>query len=113
MFFVSSSLPLTVALLSCVLVGYFSFKRPFWAFTSQTLSPTTAAAGIAGINAVSNLVGGGMVSLVGAVQQATGSYGAAMLPIVALALLGAGVVLLTSVRQARSARSKADKVAMS
>jgi len=98
-FFSNSSLPLTVALLSCVLVGYSSFKGPFWAFTSQTLSPTTAAAGIAGINAVSNLAGGGMVSLVGAVQEATGSYSVALLPIVVLALIGAILALMIGRRR--------------
>ncbi|MBP2309623.1 MFS transporter [Azospirillum melinis] len=92
-FFAADSLALTVVLLSCVLASYSSFKGPFWAFTSGTLSPTTAAAGIAGINAVSNLVGGGMVSLVGAIQDSTGSYGAALLPIALLALTGALVVL--------------------
>ncbi|MFC0406661.1 MFS transporter [Roseomonas elaeocarpi] len=102
-FFSNSSLPLTVALLSCVLVSYSSFKGPFWAFTSQTLSPTTAAAGIAGINAVSNLAGGGMVSLVGAIQDATGSYGAAMLPIVVLALVGASLVLVIGRRRGEPA----------
>ena len=93
-FFVRSSLPLTVALLSCVLTSYSCFKGPFWAFTSTTLSPASAAAGIAGINAVANLVGGGMVSLVGVIQDATGSYAAALLPIVFLALAGALAVLL-------------------
>jgi ACS family tartrate transporter-like MFS transporter len=101
-FFAASSLPVTVALLSCVLVGYSSFKGPFWAFTSQTLSPATAAAGIAGINAFSNLAGGGMVSLVGAVQDATGSYGLALLPIVALALFAACLVLLIGRRPGTS-----------
>jgi MFS family permease len=106
-FFASASLPLTVALLSCVLTGYSSFKGPFWAFTSATLSPATAAAGIAGINAVSNLVGGGMVSLVGAIQDATGSYGAALLPMVALALAGAVSVLVIGAREADAAGSVA------
>ena len=92
--FSTGSLPMTVALLSCVLVGYSSFKGPFWAFTAATLSPATAAAGIAGINAFSNLAGGGMVSLVGLIQGATGSYALALLPIVALALTGALIVLL-------------------
>ena len=99
-FLAQSSLPLTVALLSCVLVGYSAFKGPFWAFTSQILSPMTAAAGIAGINAVSNLAGGGMVSLVGAIQQRTGSYGVALLPIIVLALAGAAVVLAMARRDA-------------
>ena len=91
--FSTGSLPVTVGLLSCVLVGYSSFKGPFWAFTASTLSPAGAAAGIAGINAFSNLVGGFMVSLVGLVQDATHSYAVALLPIVVLALLGVGIVL--------------------
>ncbi|MBY6266045.1 MFS transporter [Azospirillum sp. 412522] len=98
-FFARDSLALTVVLLSCVLASYSSFKGPFWAFTSTTLSPTTAAAGIAGINAVSNLVGGGMVSLVGAIQDATGSFGAALLPIALLAMTGALIVLVMGARK--------------
>lgn len=92
-FLTGGSLVLTVGLLSCVLVGYSSFKGPFWAFTAATLSPAVAAAGIAGINAFSNLAGGLMVSVVGAMQQATGSYTLALLPIVALALVSAALVL--------------------
>lgn len=41
--FTGRSLPLTVALLSCVPVGYSSFKGPFWAFTSSALSPARIA----------------------------------------------------------------------
>ena len=107
--FATGSLPVTVALLSCVLVGYSSFKGPFWAFASDTLSPATAAAGIAGINAFSNLAGGAMVSVVGLVQDRTGSFALALLPIVALALLGATVVLLTG-RSARTAAVPAGTV---
>ena len=92
--FSTKSLLITVALLSCVLVGYSSFKGPFWAFTASTLSPATAAAGIGGINAFSNLAGGGMVSLVGVLQDATGSFAVALLPIVVLAMAGALIALL-------------------
>jgi paraquat-inducible protein B len=42
-----------------------------------------------------------MVSLVGAIQGATGSYAVALLPIVALALTGALVVLVIGARGAR------------
>lgn len=90
----TGSLAAPVALLSSTLVGYSSFKGPFWAFTASTLSPGTAAAGIAGINAVSNLAGGAMVSLVGLIQAVTGSYALALLPIAALAVTGAVIVLL-------------------
>ncbi|MGT2478238.1 MFS transporter [Methylobacterium oryzae CBMB20] len=101
-FLARSSLPLTVVLLSCVLASYSSFKGPFWAFTSTTLSPAAAAAGIAGINAVSNLIGGGAVSLVGLIQDATGSFATALLPMVVLALAGALAVILMGRRLGRT-----------
>ncbi|MEE7493743.1 MFS transporter [Methylobacterium oryzae] len=101
-FLARSSLPLTVVLLSCVLASYSSFKGPFWAFTSTTLSPAAAAAGIAGINAVSNLIGGGAVSLVGLIQDATGSFATALLPMVVLALAGALAVILMGRRLSRT-----------
>ncbi len=103
----TGSLAVTVALLSSSLVGYSSFKGPFWAFTASTLSPGTAAAGIAGINAVSNLAGGGMVSLVGIIQDATGSYALALLPIAALAVTGAVIVLLLGRGEAALAGERA------
>jgi MFS transporter, ACS family, tartrate transporter len=101
-FLARSSLPLTVVLLSCVLASYSSFKGPFWAFTSTTLSPAAAAAGIAGINAVSNLIGGGAVSLVGLIQEATGSFATALLPMVVLALTGALAIILMGRRLGRT-----------
>src|SRR4029434_10688165 len=50
-----------VCLLSVALIGAYSFKGPFWALTSGWLSASTVAAGLAGINAIANLVGGGMI----------------------------------------------------
>lgn len=88
-----TSLPVVVVLLSLVLIGAYSFKGPFWAMATGWLPAGSAAAGLAGINAVSNLIGGGlMVNVYGWVKDATGSYSLALLPIVFLALVGIGIL---------------------
>jgi MFS family permease len=87
-------LVLTVMLLSCCLIGAYSFKGPFWALSSTWMSPKTAAAGLAGINAISNLVGGGAISLVGWVKETTGSFTLGLLPIMLLTFVGGAAVLL-------------------
>jgi nitrate/nitrite transporter NarK len=92
----------TVMLLSCALIGAYSFKGPFWALSSTWLSPRAAAAGLAGINAIANLVGGGAISLVGVIKTSTGSFAIALLPLVFLTLVGAMSVLWMT-RQARPA----------
>jgi MFS family permease len=109
--FVVTSLAPTVFLLSCILVGAYSFKGPFWALSSSWLPPSAAAAGLATINAVSNLIGGGlMVNAYGWIKDATGSYALALLP-VALLTVASIITLLTlsneAHRAARSAQAKA------
>jgi MFS family permease len=99
--FTQSMLAPTVMLLSCALIGAYSFKGPFWALSSTWMSPKTAAAGLAGINAIANLVGGGAISLVGWIKDSTGSFSLALLPMVALTLAGA-VSVLVMTRQART-----------
>lgn len=86
----------TVMLLSCCLIGAYSFKGPFWALSSTWMSPKTAAAGLAGINAISNLVGGGAISLVGWVKETTGSFTMGLLPIMLITFLGGVMVLFLS-----------------
>ena len=83
----------TVMLLSCALIGAYSFKGPFWALSSTWMSPRAAAAGLAGINAIANLVGGGAISLVGLIKESTGSFALALLPLVLLTFAGALSVL--------------------
>lgn len=109
--FVLSSLAATVFLLSCILVGAYSFKGPFWALSSSWLPPSSAAAGLAMINAVSNLIGGGlMVNAYGWIREETGSYSLALLPI-ALLTVASIVTLLTlsneAHRASRSTQAKA------
>ncbi len=87
-FFADGSLILTVVMLSVIMLAYQAFKGPFWAFSSQVLSPTTAAAGIAAINGTSNLIAGGMVALVGKVQEGTGSVMLGLMPLILLCAAG-------------------------
>jgi hypothetical protein len=84
------------------LVGAYSFKGPFWALTSSWLSASTVAAGLAGINAIANLVGGGMISLIGVIKEATGSFALSLLPLVALTTAGAICILVVSRSEARA-----------
>ena len=90
----SGMLAPTVMLLSCALIGAYSLKGPFWALASGTISPKTAAAGLAGVNAISNLLGGVGISLVGMIKQYSGSFVIALLPVVLLTALGGISVLL-------------------
>ena len=70
----TNSLPVTLAILSVVLIGNYSIKGPFWALATGTLSPATAAAGIAGINTLSHIGTSGAVWLLGVIKEATGSF---------------------------------------
>lgn len=93
---VAPSLLPTIGGLSLALAGAYSFKGPFWTLSSTWLDSESAAAGLAGINAASNLIGGGMVSLIGLIKASTGSYGLALLPIVGLTLVGSASLLWIS-----------------
>ena len=97
----------TVLMLSLALIGAYSFKGPFWALSSGWLPASAAAAGLAGINAIANLVGGGAISLVGWIKEATGSYALGLLPIVILTALGATSVLLITRGQAKAVPASA------
>lgn len=103
-----NSLAVTVALLSAVLVGAYAFKGPFWALSSGWLDARSVAVGLAMINAVSNLIGGGlMVNVYGYILQTTKSYSLALLPIAVLTATGALLVLAIS----RSRRDETSGVA--
>ncbi len=89
-------------------MGAYAFKGPFWALSAGWLSPGTLAAGLAGINAISNLIGGGlMVNVVGLVRDATGSFPLGMLPVAALDAAAALSVILISRAHARETQGAA------
>lgn len=93
--FVLSGLAPTVLLLTFVLVGAYCFKGPFWSMASVWLSGSTAAVGIAAINATSNLIGGGlMVNVYAYIHEATGSYVMALVPLAILTLASAAAVVI-------------------
>ncbi|WP_375287114.1 MFS transporter [Sphingomonas sp.] len=107
--FFAGGLAPTVLFLTLVLVGAYCFKGPFWSMASSWLSASTAAAGIAAINATSNLIGGGlMVNVYGFIHEATGSYELAILPLAALTLASATAVVI--VGRAASADPKVKAV---
>lgn len=91
---VLDSLPSTVFILCLAVIGIYAGKGPVWALSTDWLSTKTAAAGLAQINAISNLAGFGTTYLIGYIKQATGSYPLAMLPLAGLSAVGAVAVLL-------------------
>ena len=105
----TSSLPATVVMLTMVLVGAYSMKGPFWALVSGWLSSSTAAAGLAAVGAMANLIGGGlMVNVYGAIHDATNSYALALMPLATLCTLAAmGVLVIGRKRQHEQAEATA------
>ena len=86
-------------------------KGPFWALASGWLSSSTAAAGLAAIGALANLIGGGvMVNVYGAIHGATHSHALAVLPLATLCAIS-GLLVLVMGRKA-AARAKADAQAV-
>ena len=78
--FINLSLPATIAILSTILIGAYAMKGPFWALASGWMSSTSAAAGLAAIGAIANLIGGAvMVNAYGMISERTGSHTLAML----------------------------------
>lgn len=110
---VTSTLAPTVVLLSCILVGAYSFKGPFWALSSTWISSSSAAAGLAGINAASNLIGGGlMVNAYGWIKEETGSYALALMPVAGLTVASIIMLLVLSSGASQAARKAAIKAAV-
>ena len=66
---------------------------PAWAVSTEWLSAGTAAAGLAQINAISNLAGFGTTYVMGLIKDATGTFTLALVPLVALAAAAAVAIL--------------------
>lgn len=93
--FINLSLPATLIILSMILVGAYAMKGPFWALASGWMNSSSAAAGLAAIGAIANLIGGVvMVNAYGFISQHTGSHTLAMLPLAVLCLASGIAVLL-------------------
>jgi len=93
-----------VMLLSCALIGAYSLKGPFWALASARYRRRRRPLGLAGVNAISNLLGGVGISLVGMIKQYSGSFVIALLPVVLLTAVGGiSVLLMTREHPVKSA----------
>jgi MFS transporter, ACS family, tartrate transporter len=89
----STSTAANVVFLSVTLMAAFSMNGPFWATTTEMLSATSAAAGIALINSFGNLGGFLGPYTIGLVRTWTGSFRGGLLAVSAL-LVVCGVMAL-------------------
>ncbi|MEJ8855572.1 MFS transporter [Variovorax robiniae] len=99
----AGSLAATMVLLTFILVGTYSIKGPFWALSTEWLSASSAAAGIAAINTLAHIGTSGANWMLGAIKDATGSYPLSLLPLALLTGLGAVIVVWMGRSQARDA----------
>jgi MFS transporter, ACS family, tartrate transporter len=88
---VLSGLFLVISALTVAAVGVYMLKGPFWALATEQLSPVTAAASIAAINAIGNLAGFVGPYLIGAIKDATGSFEMSLVPLILFALASAAL----------------------
>lgn len=90
--------PVLFALCVALLGGY-GVKGPFWALVSNWISPSSKAAAIAAVNSIASLSGFVGPFMIGYIKDKTGSYALGTLPMIALALLGATLVLILNARR--------------
>ena len=84
----------TLVILTLAVIGVYAGKGPVWAVSIEYLSAGTAAAGLAQINALSNLAGFGTTYVMGFLKDATGKFSLALLPLVALSAVAALALFL-------------------
>jgi len=99
----TGSLSVTLVLLSLVLLGNYAIKGPFFALATETLSPATAAAGIAAINTLAHLGTGAVTSVIGLLREQSGSFPVALLPLCVLTAIGCALVFWIGRDQLRAA----------
>ena len=99
-----------IVILCLAVIGIYAGKGPVWAVSTEWLSAGTAAAGLAQINAISNLAGFGTTYVMGFIKDATGSFSLALVPLVALAATGAWAIVWigerTEARRAAGGQSR-------
>jgi MFS transporter, ACS family, tartrate transporter len=106
----SNSLAPTIAILCVAVTATYVMKGPFWALSTEWLSPAIAAAAIAQINAIGNLGGFFGSYLLGTIKDATGSFALGLLPLAALSAIGFVLVVVLGQQQASSASPAASAV---
>jgi len=103
---VFDSLFAIIVILCLAVIGIYAGKGPVWAVSTEWLSASTAAAGLAQINAISNLAGFGTTYVMGYIKDLTGSFSFALVPLVALSAVAA-LLIVTMGRTARLAENPA------
>src|SRR5262245_55427848 len=98
---VFNSLPATIIILSLAVIGIYAGKGPVWAVSTEWLSARTAAAGLAQINAISNLAGFGTTYVMGLIRDVTGSFALALVPLVVLSGVAAVMIVVMGRAQLR------------
>lgn len=83
-----------IVILCLAVIGIYAGKGPVWAVSTEWLSGSTAAVGLAQINALSNLAGFVTTYAIGFIRDATGSFSLALLPLVVLSAAAAVAILL-------------------
>jgi len=101
-FFAIGHLWAMILLLTLIAAGTYASKGPFWALSSEWLGATSAAAGLAQINALGNLAGFVFNYLIGWIQAETGSFPLALMPIAVVAIAGTICVLTIGRHQPRT-----------
>jgi sugar phosphate permease len=92
-----------LVILCLAVIGIYAGKGPAWAVSTEWLSASSAAVGLAQINALSNLAGFGTTYLMGFIKDVTGRFSLALLPLVVLAAAAALAILLLGRTQIPSA----------
>ena len=101
----STSTTADVIFLSVTLMGAFSMNGPFWATTTEMLTETSAAAGIAVINSLGNLGGFLGPYTIGLIRTWTGSFRGGLLAVGALLAVSGTLALLAYGKDSRKAQT--------
>jgi len=101
----STSTTADVIFLSVTLMGAFSMNGPFWATTTEMLTETSAAAGIAVINSLGNLGGFLGPYTIGLIRTWTGSFRGGLLAVGALLAVSGTLALLAYGKDPRKAHT--------
>src|ERR1700683_1201419 len=101
-FFAIGSLWMMIPLLTLIAAGTYASKGPFWALSSEWLGATSAAVGLAQINALGNLASFGFSYLIGWIVTETGSFPLALMPIALVSAIGTVSVVVIGRRQPRT-----------
>lgn len=101
----TDSLPITLALLSLVLISNFALKGPFWALAGETLPPPVLAVGVAAVNSVAHIGTGSLNYLIGVIRTETGSFPMALMPLAGMCFLGVLLVLYIGNRNSRDGKT--------